>query len=63
MQVKLPVLSKENCQVMYYPSMQFCAGDNNIDKDTCEVNLCFGLLIGLLGIKRKKVNRENYMFN
>jgi hypothetical protein len=38
MQVKLPVKGFDSCGLTYIPVIQFCAGDEKLRKDTCNVS-------------------------
>jgi len=38
MQVSFPIKTKENCGLSYIPVFQFCAGDQTLGRDTCNVS-------------------------
>jgi len=41
MQVKLPIKTFDSCGLTYIPVIQFCAGNENLRKDTCNVSLIY----------------------
>jgi hypothetical protein len=50
-QIKFPIQPYSNCGVHYIRDLQFCAGDQNLEKDTCNVTNNASIKNYLLNLK------------